>query len=178
MKFLTCDKRSFSDIADLFKRTFSASEGEEEGELIYQLVKDLLTLPDDHSIVCYQAVEEGQCIAAVIFSKLTYSEVCSGLLLSPMAVTPDAQGKGVGQNLIRFAIEQLKEGPYPFVMTYGDPKFYSKVGFESVSEKQLAAPYRLSMPQGWLALSLDGKDLPMSTIKPQCVEPFHNPDIW
>ncbi|NRP51847.1 MULTISPECIES: GNAT family N-acetyltransferase [unclassified Marinobacterium] len=179
MDFIKRVKSDAADIPGLFLTTFSASEGEGEGEgaLIRELVTDLFTLPEE-DVLCFMALEDDQLLGAVLFSKFIYTDQIHGLLLSPMAVIPEAQGKGVGQNLIRFAIEQLKEASYPFLVTYGDPNFYSKLGFQSISEKQLPAPYMLSMPQGWLALSLDGKALPRSTNKPQCVEPFCNPGIW
>jgi len=55
------------------------------------------------------------------------------------------------------------------VITYGDPSFYSKVGFEPLSEKIIKAPVTLSMPDGWLAQSLTEDPVPVINERPTCV---------
>ena len=92
-------------------------------------------------------------------------------------------GHGIGQQLIKHAIEELKQQQVSVVVTYGDPAFYGKVGFEPVSEALVKSPMPLSMPQGWLAQSLTGKSLvdevgTSLSDKPNCVQQFMNPDLW
>src|SRR6056300_114083 len=100
MNFIMRVNSDAADIPDLFATTFSASEGEGEGALIRDLVTDLLTLPEE-DVLCFTALEDNQFLGAVLFSKFIYTDQIHGLLLSPMAVIPEAQGKGVGQNLIK-----------------------------------------------------------------------------
>lgn len=75
-------------------------------------------------------------------------------ILSPVAVSTDVQGKGVGQALIRYGLDHLKSLGVELVFTYGDPGYYSKVGFEQITEAIVKAPWPLSQPIGWLALAL------------------------
>ena len=60
------------------------------------------------------------------------------------------QKKGIGQQLICFGIEQLKSKGIELLFTYGDPNYYSKVGFVSVTEEAIKAPLKLNFPHGWL----------------------------
>jgi putative acetyltransferase len=73
-----------------------------------------------------------------------------------MAVHPDFQGKGIGQNLIHFAHSDLRQRGVQLAITYGDPAFYSKTGYQPISVSAIASPHPLSMPKGWIAQSLDG----------------------
>jgi predicted N-acetyltransferase YhbS len=50
-------------------------------------------------------------------------------ILSPVAVHTDHQGQGVGQQLINFGIQHLKEDGVTLIFTYGDPEFYKKLAF-------------------------------------------------
>ena len=63
-------------------------------------------------------------------------------------------------------------------LTYGDPNFYSKVGFGVVSEQVVPAPLKLSYPEGWLAQSLVGDEIEPIAGKSYCVEAFNKPEIW
>ncbi|CAI8191032.1 MAG: Uncharacterised protein [Marinobacterium sp. xm-d-530] len=177
MKFIKCETGEMRLLPKLFETTFAASESSEEGRLIGKLVDDLLNMPEDESIHVYAAVDEELVLGAVLFTDLSYSDDLSGFLLSPMAVLPEYQGQGIGQRLIQSAVDDLAPSGKSFVVTYGDPNFYSKVGFECLSEKQLAAPYKLSMPQGWQILSLV-PELPVSECIPTCAPPFRNANIW
>lgn len=177
MKLIKCETGEMSHLPKFFATTFSAAEGSEEGHLIGKLVYDLLNMPGDELVHVYAAVDEDRVLGAVLFTELIYSEDLSGFLLSPMAVLPEYQGQGIGQRLIQYAVDGLAVSGKTFIVTYGDPSFYSKVGFECLSEKQLAAPYELSMPQGWQILPLV-PELPVSANIPTCASPFRNAGIW
>lgn len=56
------------------------------------------------------------------------TEAC-GLHLAPLAVTPTMRGRGVGSELLRFALRQeIIRSETIFVL--GDPGYYQKFGFE------------------------------------------------
>jgi predicted N-acetyltransferase YhbS len=63
-------------------------------------------------------------------------------------------------------------------VTYGDPSFYSKVGFQTLSENVIQAPLKLSMPFGWLGQSLTGDSIPNIDERPVCVKEFNDPVYW
>lgn len=99
-------------------------------------------------------------------------------MLAPVAVSTEHQGKGVGQALINYGLNELKNRSVDIAITYGDPAFYRKVGFLPLSEKIIQAPLTLSMPEGWLGQSLTDDPIPTITDRPKCVEAFNNPVYW
>jgi predicted N-acetyltransferase YhbS len=88
------------------------------------------------------------------------------------------QGKGVGQALLSFALDHLRQAGVAVVLTYGDINFYGRVGFAQVSEAVAAPPLSLTYPEGWLAQSLtDGPLVPLTGAS-RCVEALNDPALW
>ncbi|EIO4107197.1 N-acetyltransferase [Vibrio vulnificus] len=50
--------------------------------------------------------------------------------LGPLAVLPEAQGKGYGTELLNSALEYLAENNAKCCVLVGDPNYYSRSGFE------------------------------------------------
>jgi predicted N-acetyltransferase YhbS len=168
-----------SEIKELFVKTFSDSEGEAEGKLIGKLVNDLLTKTDSKDLNAYNAIENGDIIGNIIFSRMKFdnSEI-KAFLLSPVAVHPEYQGKGVGQKLINFGHKNLKRKGVELVFTYGDINFYSKVGYKKISEETVKAPLKLSYPEGWLGQNLNNGEIPSIPGASHCVEALDNQKYW
>ena len=99
-------------------------------------------------------------------------------MLAPVAVSTKHQGKGVGKKLIAYGLNELRRRNVKVVITYGDPMFYSKIGFQPLSESIIQAPMKLSMPEGWLGQSLTEEIIPTIHERPTCVEAFNNPAYW
>jgi predicted N-acetyltransferase YhbS len=178
---LKISKYSESDrqeIEALVARTFSDSEGESEGKLIGRLVHELMsgTRPDD--MFGFIATEQEQIVGCIFFTRLLFSSPIRAFMLSPVAVATDYQGKGVGQKLINFGIERLRELGVELIFTYGDPNYYSKLGFEHVPQEVAEAPFKLTHPEGWLGRSLHGGSLELPLGRACCVEPFNDPQYW
>jgi putative acetyltransferase len=51
------------------------------------------------------------------------------LVLSPLAVRPDVQRRGIGSALVRFGLEQVGTRPEPAVFLEGSPRYYPRFGF-------------------------------------------------
>ena len=68
-------------------------------------------------------------MAYIAFSKAYEGSVVCGLHLAPFAVKPEFQRKGIGSELLRFALrqEEIKEKT---IFVLGSPAFYQKFGFE------------------------------------------------
>ncbi|WP_253252705.1 GNAT family N-acetyltransferase [Vibrio sp. PID17_43] len=166
------------DMIALFTQTFSDSEGEAEGKTIGALVSDLLTTTPEQELQGFVAKQGERLIAGVLFTPLRFENGEVGYLLSPMATLTECQGQGVGQALIRFGLNHLKQQGIEFVFTYGDPSFYSRVGFQQVTEEQFKAPHALSYPHGWLAQSLTNETLMPIAGGSSCVQGLDNPSYW
>ena len=166
-------------ILDLFAQTFTDSEGPDEGALIADLVHDLITRTPQDEIYVFRAHDTDHLVGAVIFTALIYpDDPTKVFLLSPMAVATAQQGQGIGQTLIRSALATLRSEGVQVVLTYGDPNYYSRVGFTPIPETQARAPLPLSLPQGWIGQSLVEDAMPSLAGKPICVPALNRADIW
>ncbi len=166
------------EIINLYTKVFSASEGPDAGVAIGRLVADLIDTTGDTDILGFIAVLEEKIVGCIFFTRLTLTSERTAFILSPVAVATDQQGKGIGQELIRFGLEHLKALPVELVFTYGDPAFYSKVGFQQISEDVVKAPLTLTQPEGWLAQSLRNGMIDMHGESSQCVEALNKQEYW
>jgi predicted N-acetyltransferase YhbS len=158
--------------ADVFLKSFTASEGAEEGGFVSALAADLIKTTPENDIAAFIAHEGDLCVGAVIFTRLYFPQTSRIVfLLSPMAVLPNHQGQG----LIACALSQLVGY---IVVTYGDPAFYGKTGFATIDPAVLPAPYPLSQPQGWIAQSLTKAPILPLEGPATCAPALQNPAYW
>ncbi len=166
-------------LAQVFEDAFTASEGAQEGRLIRDLVKRLIetTPAEDQSL--FWAEGNGVAAACILFTRLRYADDTRQVrLLSPVAVRPAHQGKGLGQQLIRHGLEQLRRDGVEVALTYGDPQFYSKIGFRQISTDDAAAPYPLGQPHGWLGQSLRRDGFAPLKGPVDCAPAWNDPALW
>ena len=117
-------------IISVFHNSFSASECGSEVALIHRLIEHLLENTPEPDIFIFAALHHDTVVGCAIFSRLTYSDDARNVfILSPMAVHPDHQKKGIGQALLRESIAALRKDGIDILMTYGDPNYYGKLGF-------------------------------------------------
>ena len=166
------------EIKSLFTAVFSDSEGQSEGILIGSLADELMTETDKKDLYGFVAIEHEKIIGCIFFSRLTFESSIRAFILSPVAVHTDHQGKGIGQQLINYGIKRLKDEGVELVMTYGDPDFYSKVGFKPVKEETIQAPIQLTYPEGWLGQSLVSNSVDPIAGQPSCVKALNKPEYW
>ena len=178
MLLQTLDKSKEEEIAELFTSVFTSSEGEKEGRLIGKLSAALASNIDNEETICFGAFENELLIGSIFFTRLQFNEPILVYMLAPVAVSTEHQGKGFGQKLINYGLNELKKRSVNVAVTYGDPSFYSKVGFQVLSENVIQAPLKLSMPFGWLGQSLMGETIPTIHERPVCVKEFNDPAYW
>jgi putative acetyltransferase len=172
------EKNSHQEITNLFISVFTSSEGEKEGGLIGNLASELSSGIDNQEIICFGTYEEESIIGAIFFTRLRFDEAIQVYMLAPVAVSTKHQGKGVGQALINYGLNEIKNRSVAVAITYGDPSFYSKVGFQTLPENVIQAPLKLSMPEGWLGQSLSEEPIPTINERPRCVKEFNDPVYW
>ena len=166
-------------VIDVFVDSFTAADGADEGKLIGGLVRDLLSQTPTADIRVFCAEAEGRIIGTAVFTRLTYAEdPQSVFLLSPMAVAPDWQRKGVGETLLRGALATLRSEGVEVAITYGDPNYYERVGFLPISEDQARAPRLLNQPHGWIGQSLSDGSVPVLKGPCTCAAALNRSDIW
>lgn len=136
------------------------------------------TTPNDDLFV-FSAYDDQTLVGCIFFSRLTYElDDRIVFILSPVAVKTDRQKTGIGQRLIAYGLDALREKGIDFAVTYGDPNYYTKVGFRQITEEFAEAPLRLNLPHGWLGQSLSGKDQEPLAGPSRCVEALNKTDLW
>ena len=178
MKILPYSPSNIDEVKELFTKVFSDSEGESEGLVIGNLTYNLMAGTDIQNLFGFVAVENKKIIGSIFFTRLTFESDILAFLLSPVGVHTKHQGKGIAQKLINFGIHHLKENGIELVFTYGDPKFYSKVGFSPISEELVKAPLKLSYPEGWLGQSLVNDEIEPIKGDSHCVDALNKQEYW
>jgi putative acetyltransferase len=166
-------------IGDLFVATFTASEGNDEGALIGQLARRLMTETPAQDLRAFTAWKRGELVGAILLSRLIYTgDKRTVFVLGPVAVATNLQNQGIGQKLISQGIEVLRQEGVELVVTYGDPSFYRRFGFKVISQDDFPAPFPLQQPEGWLGQSLN--DAPLTPLKgpARCAPAFNDPAFW
>lgn len=86
------------------------------------------------------------------------TQAIDALLLGPLAVDPDAEGKGIGSALMRAAIMEAKKRGHGAILLVGDPAYYERFGFFAEKAQHLVMPgpferhrfLGLELKEGWL----------------------------
>lgn len=174
------DRPDADALVALFQATFTASEGAEEGRLIGGLVRDLLATTSAEDLCVYTARDDQRALTgALVLTRLRYSDdTRSVFLMSPVAVATAHQRRGVGQALLAFGLSDLRDQGVDVVISYGDPAYYGRVGFERITEAQAASPVPLSQPEGWIARPLTGPDFAPLKGRARCAPALSDPAFW
>lgn len=111
--------------ADLVERIRSSPEYEPSMDLVAEL--------DDLGVVGH-----------VMISRAMLQSSGGGersiVMLSPLAVSPAVQGRGVGGELVRAATSIADQRGEPLVVLEGSPAYYSRFGFVAASAHGLTLP--------------------------------------
>jgi putative acetyltransferase len=90
----------------------------------------------------------------ILFSRMSI-ETSSGTVpaaaLAPIAVLPHFQRRGIGERLIRHALNILRGRGERIVIVLGHPDYYSRFGFSSEKARFLESPFP---PEAFMAMEL------------------------
>jgi len=178
MKCLLFNSTDSKEVIELFTDVFSSSENESEGKIIGSLVSDLIETTKADDLIGFVATSNKHIVGAIFFSRFIVPSDEVAFILSPVAIATSEQGTGVGQQLINYGLRHLQSSGVDLAFTYGDPAFYSKVGFSQISESIVKAPFELSQPVGWLAQSFSGNAIKVMHGSSRCVEALSDQKYW
>ncbi|BDX08549.1 GNAT family N-acetyltransferase [Planctobacterium marinum] len=178
MKFSQFEPSRTQEAITLFRNVFSASEGEAEGRVIADFVAKLIHTTEQQDLIGCVAELNDRLVGCIFFSRITVPNGQSAFILSPVAVSTELQGTGIGQKLIQYGLDHLRSVNVKLAFTYGDPGYYCKTGFQPINENIVKAPCPLSQPIGWLAQSLDGQAIQPMVGATRCVEALNDPSLW
>ena len=124
------------EVRDVVRAAFGDSEGVE------RIVDDLRT-SDAWTGLSFVAEHEGRVAGHVLFTRSLLDaprRLVDVLVLSPLGVVPEHQGRGIGSALVRHALAALGQRPEPMVFLEGSPSYYSRLGFRPAGELGFRKP--------------------------------------
>lgn len=133
------------DDADAVRRVLTAAFGDEEGGRIVDVLGDLRSRGDLRSGLVASLGDAGDVVGYVALSRAwvdARERLVEGLVLSPLAVLPDRQGRGVGTRLLAAAVEAADDSGAPLVFLEGSPAYYGARGWEPAAAHGLVRPSR------------------------------------
>jgi putative acetyltransferase len=92
--------------------------------------------------------------------------------LSPLAVTPEWQGRGIGSALVRDGLRRMDARGVPLVFLEGDPRYYSRLGFLPALDHDFRKPSLRVPDEGFQVVKL-------SAYEPWMTGTFvYSPTFW
>jgi len=89
-----------------------------------------------HDLLSLVAVMQNEVVGHILFTPVTIESANTavrGMALAPMAVMPEYQRMGIGSELVRAGIEQLKKRECLFIIVLGHAEYYPRFNFEPAS---------------------------------------------
>jgi putative acetyltransferase len=152
--------------------------GEDEHDNVAQLAVDLLREGSAKPDNAFVALKKNRIVGCVIFSCIDIqgSAPVKAMILAPLAVSSKHQRAGIGTALVQHGLAILRSQGVDILFVYGDPNYYSRFGF--ATGHQVAAPFPLKYPRGWLACELTENALPSTSCMAKCVKALCRPEYW
>jgi putative acetyltransferase len=113
-----------------------------EDEKVAELLDELRT---GHTWLGLSFVAEraGEVVGHVAFTRAwvdSPERLLGVLVLSPLSVRPDAQGSGLGTELVTKSLTLMRDRDEPLVFLEGSPGYYGRFGFEPGASRGFTAP--------------------------------------
>jgi predicted N-acetyltransferase YhbS len=127
------------------------------GEDVPDLVRDLLGDPSARPLFSLTARDGGRIIGHALFTAArvgTEDTPGSSVILAPLAVVPDAQGRGTGRLLLEMGLRLLEASGIRLVFLAGYPDYYTRHGFEPAYPHGFTPPFPVSPAEAWMVHSL------------------------
>lgn len=88
---------------------------------------------------------DGQVVGHILFTPVRIIQTDDwsvlGMGLAPLAVLPEFQGQGIGSALCEEGLRQIEAVGHPFVVVLGDPRYYSRFGFDRASKHGIVSSF-------------------------------------
>ncbi|MEV6850227.1 N-acetyltransferase [Actinoplanes sp. NPDC051411] len=124
-------------IAEVHRSGFGGEHGRTVADLVDALRRD------DPGALSLVAVEKREVVGHIMFSRSLLDaprRLVEVVSLSPLAVRPAWQGRGIGTALVREGLRRVGERGVPLVFLEGDPAYYSRLGFVAAGGEGFRKP--------------------------------------
>ncbi len=167
------------DLADVLHIHARAFGQDDEADLVSALLAD----PSAQPALSLIAFTDAEAVGHILFSavRLTEPEIRHPLvILAPLAVVPEAQGRGIGGALIAAGVRHLTKAGVDLVLVLGYPQYYSRHGFEPAGKFGLAAPYPIAdeNADAWMVRALRPGVLGAVHGTIICADALNRPEYW
>ena len=160
----------------------TAAFGADEAPRIIRMVDEALADPSAQPLVSLLALDDDRVAGHVLF---THAEVAGhegveASLLAPLAVHPDAQGKGIGGRLIASGFTALEAMDVALVFVLGHPDYYPRAGFEPAGGHGFIAPYPIPQQHAaaWMVKALRPGLLGRVAGPVRCAAALDHQELW
>jgi putative acetyltransferase len=126
-------------VSDIHRRAF----GQHGEDVVAPLLADLRRSLDTEQGLSLVACEDDEVVGHVLFTRNLLDapeRLVDVQVLSPIAVDPEHQRRGVGRALVERGVAELDERGVPAVFLEGDPAYYRQVGFVPAGELGFRRP--------------------------------------
>lgn len=179
MQIRQSDPSDFKKIGQVHFRAF----GDDEGPEIITLVGELFDDPSALPLLSLVAVVGEKIAGHVLFTRVVIEEApqaVSAQILAPMAVLPEFQNRGIGGQLIKQGLLELKKSGTDLVFVLGHPGYYPRSGFTPAAPLGLLAPYPIAEKNAdaWMLQAL--REGIIGTVKGRvrCSDALNHPQYW
>jgi len=117
---------------------------------------------------------DGELVGHVLFTRSWLdapTRLVEILVLSPLSVAPEHQGRGIGERLVREGLARLGGRPEPLVVLEGSPAYYRRFGFGPAGALGLRRPSTRIPADAFQAIALPTHE-PWMTGTVVYAEPF------
>ncbi|MGF1594181.1 MAG: GNAT family N-acetyltransferase [Kiloniellaceae bacterium] len=165
------------DVSHIHRLAFGQDE---EAELVHAILADPSARP---TLSLIARGRDDEALGHVLFSRARLAEsdaVVGCALLAPLAVVPQAQGRGAGGQLIAAGLRHLEMAGIDLVFVLGDPAYYRRHGFEAAGRQGLEAPYPIAdeHADAWMVQALRPGLLGKLHGKVICCDALARPELW
>lgn len=168
-------RNSYSEEVGALCALHEQAFGESEGPVISRLVAELLADLTAQPLLSLVAEGNAQLTGHVIFSAVNLGDV-TGAIMAPLAIAQNCQRKGIGSALINHGFDLLRKKATPFVLVYGDPKYYTRFGFSA--GHNIDPPHKLAYSEAWMAHELESGALANLNGVALCADSLMAPEYW
>ena len=160
-----------------------AAFGGVQGREITGLVSDLLEDPGACPLLSLVATVKHRIVGYILFTSTQIRNSrrqVSSAILAPLAVHPEYQHQGIGGQLIREGIEQLKTAGIDLVFVLGHPGYYPKYGFSPAGSAGFDAPYPVPVEHSaaWMVQELHSGVIGDVRGQVVCADALNDPRHW
>jgi putative acetyltransferase len=128
----------FRDRAGVREVNEAAFERSDEADLVERLREEGVVL------VSLVAELEDHVVGHILFSRMSIDTAqgpLAAVSLAPVAVHPGRQGRGVGSQLVRQGLAELRARGERIVIVLGHKDYYPRFGFASKKARYLSSPF-------------------------------------